>query len=313
MERVPSEELRKQLELTKKLHQTTQRFFRQHAPQARESAQRLRVAMVESLSQSSGRAAAEAIGEYAIADSLNWDALIQRIDVILPPVEREKVDAVSSAWLAEQKTLGARMVEELRRQVPEFGQPEPSSDERAAAIRARTLESEREAENYIPQPSYASSTLVSHVLSSLDDVSWETSSPQAAMRLFKFSGPNHVSLRTRLRNSVLEAIATHRQQIGETIGHAAVSATSSGTSLSQELNMILTADERRSILAAFELFAAGQLAAQAEAARWRPDWEADEPPATESAEPLDPGAILWRALLIRGISITITTYPRNQP
>jgi hypothetical protein len=110
---------------------------------------------------------------------------------------------------------------------------------------------------------------------------------------------------------VLESIATHRQQIGETIGHAAVSATSSGARLSQELNMILTAGEQQSILAAFELFAAGQRAAQADVARWLPDWEADEPPATESGEPLNPGAILWRALLIQGITTRIITRERS--
>ena len=49
--------------------------------------------------------------------------------------------------------------------------------------------------------------------------------------------------------------------------------------------MILNADERRGILAAFELFAAGQRAALADAARWQPDWELDGPPATESGEP----------------------------
>jgi hypothetical protein len=236
-----------------------------------------------------------AIGEYAVADKLDENALTKRIGAILSPPERAKVTAALSAYQDEFKA-------QILRDIPE----------NAKALRANL-------QNYTPPPTDASVALVNWLLT-LDAKSLGPASDPAFLVASQYSGPSDQENRVQMRSSMLAALTTdHRSKVGQAIGQFVVSPAPDDVALSQSIDQLLSGVEKQQVLNALSTFVVAQRTARA---KWSKAVAksgyvllSSVTPSPTSGAP-DAGAVLWRALLMapRGAMVAFgVTKPHSHP
>jgi hypothetical protein len=276
------------------------KVMQRFAPDVRQSFQRYREQLVSALTPTHRVAISEAIADYAVADHQDTPALTKRIEAILSESEREKIMAALSAYVGDQQTIAVRLGETLVRDHPDLlkGAHPPATAESATSA---------------PQTSQAATVLANWLPTSGLNASEGTGAKSAKLSVFNYSGPNDVQVRVQMRKAMLKALSqNHRIKVGQAIGLSALSATSSDSTLSKQLDELLSPAERQRILDSFSAFLDEQAGSQAEFPRPRlPASVAFASPELEtiahSREQPDAGAVLWRALLLKGATVGFVT------
>ena len=260
----------------------TSKLFERYAPEARENARRLRVGMASGLTPPHRAAVGDAIGGYAVADQLDEGTLIKRLDAILTPVEREHVMAAYSVWLADEQRIASRMGADFIRERPDLARlANPAPQETPTKVE-------------LPA-SAASGIMANYLWEGLETGGKTPSGRGSLLATLKHGSQNDVRIREQMRASMLAALSpAHRAGVGQAIGRSFVSSTADDGTLSAEIDGLLSAEEKQRVVDAFATFVAEQRKDRSEMLKFMPDL----PNIPQTAGMPNPGAILWRALLV---------------
>jgi hypothetical protein len=268
----------------------TSKLFERYAPEARGNARRLRVGMVSGLTPPHRAAIGDAIGGYAVADRQDEDALIKRLDAILTPVEREHVMAAFSVWLDDEQRIASRMGADFIRERPDLARlanPAP-----------------QQTPGKVELPASAASRMMANYLTEGLETGGKTPSGRGSLlATLKYGSQNDVRIRGQMRALMLAALSpAHRAGVGQAIGRSVVSSTADDGTLSAEIDGLLSAKEKQRVVDAFATFVTEQRKARSEMLKMFPGSEMqfmpDFPNIPQTTGMPNPGAILWRALLV---------------
>ena len=278
--------------------------MRQLVPDFQQSVQRYRIDMVAALSPDHRDAVGKALGRYAVTEKQNREDLMREVAAIVTPEEQEKILVALAAYVNDQQTMSAKAMQSILQEHPELlreaNQPAEIGIQRTPARGA--ADAVRVLTNWL-------------VLQAIEDNGSEEAR-LSILTAFNYSGTNNTQIRARLRQSILDALLPNqRARVAQAIAEAAVSTATNDAALAETLTRLLSADERQTILDAFEAFVSEQIQEQkfwrsrllrlpraASMANHFPDLEA----LARQVKVSNPGAVLWRALLNPGMTATVS-------
>lgn len=160
------------------------------APDHYQSVQRYRVAIISGLTPPHRAIIGDALGHCAVADNKDIDKLIQKIDTILTPGERDNIMSALDAHMDDQHAMSIRVAETITREFPDLvkkSNPVPQSSP----------------QDIRPRPAVRASRVLANWLvhQAIESNGSETAKHDILVA-FGFSGPNnHADPRTLAESS----------------------------------------------------------------------------------------------------------------
>jgi len=215
-------------------------LFRQFEPEGRRVRQQLRVDLLSALTPLHRAAVGEFIGESALSEEPDANALARKIDAVLSSAEKRDVVAAFYRFLAAQEAIGEKLNAAMAQQFPQLADairnqhresPPSLKPDEVGALLANWL---------LPQPT---------MLGLLPQGQPGEVSIRAS---FSPSSGEDAQFRTRLRSTVLAALTpAHREEVAAAMGRFAVSSEADREALSKQLLAMLSPQEQHGVVAAY--------------------------------------------------------------
>jgi hypothetical protein len=278
----------------------TYKLWQRIAPRDREITRRFRTGMLSALTPGQRTEVGATIGGYLVSDTLNREETIQRVNALLDRDARAKIVAAMSTFFAEQSALNEESQAEMLREFPDA----TNNQQPAQRVQVPPID-----------PSRAGSILVGWLLApqprpieNMTFAQMRTASP------LQFSTNDSPRLQQQMRTEMLAALSPQqRSEVADVIGQYAVSTDADQAALSTRIDSILSAQESKTIVAAYANFVAHQkddmTQLQARMQRIRSRMPPGEQPLfsmptlAESPEDSDAGAVLAKALLAQSMIV----------